>query len=54
MTTACRFPDRVDGVISVDSAPTNEQDLAAFGSIAEKVIDFMVEIDAHNPRLTMY
>ena len=24
MTTACRFPDRVDGVISIDSAPVNE------------------------------
>lgn len=24
MTTACRFPDRVDGVISIDTAPVNE------------------------------
>ena len=46
MTTACRFPDRVDGVISVDAAPKNEQDLHAFGSFAEKVIDFMLDIEA--------
>lgn len=44
MTTACRFPDRIDGVISVDAAPKNEQDLHAFGSFAEKVIDFMHDI----------
>lgn len=24
MTTACRFPERVDGVISIDSAPKDE------------------------------
>ena len=24
MTLACRFPDRVDGFISVDAAPKNE------------------------------
>lgn len=24
MTTACRYPDRVDGVISIDTAPVNE------------------------------
>ena len=46
MTTAGRFPDRIDGVISVDAAPKNEQDLHAFGSFAERVIDFMCEIEA--------
>jgi len=46
MTTACRFSDRVDGVISVDSAPKNERDIHAFGSFAEKVIDFMHGIHA--------
>mmetsp|Transcript_16025 Transcript_16025/g.20273 ORF Transcript_16025/g.20273 Transcript_16025/m.20273 type:complete len:236 (+) Transcript_16025:137-844(+) len=54
MTTACRYPDRVDGMISVDSAPKNEQDLHAFGSFAERVIDFMCDIDAQTePKPTM-
>ena len=53
MTVACRFPDRVDGVISVDSAPKNEQDLHAFGSFAERVIDFMCDVDAKQPRMTV-
>lgn len=46
MTTAGRYPDRIDGVISVDAAPKNERDLHAFGSFAERVIDFMCEIEA--------
>ena len=44
MTLACRFPDRVDGVISVDAAPKNEKDVHAFGSFAERVLDFLLEI----------
>ena len=44
MTLACRFPDRVDGCISVDAAPKNEQDAHAFGSFAEKVIGFMHDL----------
>lgn len=44
MTLACRFPERVDGVISVDAAPKNEQDLHAFGSFAQQVLDFMYEL----------
>ena len=41
MTLACRFPSRVDGVISVDAAPKNERDLTAFGSFAQTVLEFM-------------
>ena len=44
MTLACRFPDRVDGCISVDAAPQNEQDLYKFGSFAGKVLDFLYEM----------
>ena len=44
MTLACRFPDRVDGVVSVDAAPKNERDQHAFGSFAEQVIDFMLNL----------
>ena len=44
MTLACRFPDRVDGVISVDAAPKNESDIHKFGSFAETVINFMEEL----------
>ena len=35
MTLACRFPERVEGVISVDAAPVNETSRYAFGSFAE-------------------
>ena len=44
MTLACRFPERVDGVISVDAAPKNERDVHAFGSFAERVLDFLLEL----------
>ena len=44
MTLACRFPDRVDGIISVDAAPKNERDVHAFGSFAERVLDFLQEL----------
>lgn len=44
MTTACRFPDRVDGVISVDSAPVDESGQAAFFSFTYGVIEFMAKL----------
>ena len=44
MTTACRFPDRVDGVISVDSAPVDESGPAAFFSFTYGVIEFMAKL----------
>ena len=45
MTTACRFPDRVDGVISLDTAPVNENARRnQFGRKSYKVISFMHEL----------
>ena len=44
MTLAARYPDRVDGCISVDAAPVNENDNFKFGSFAESVLKFMVEM----------
>ena len=41
MTTACRFEERVDGVISIDSAPIDESGQNAFGSFTYGVIQFM-------------
>jgi len=41
MTVACKFPDRVDGVISVDAAPVNEADNIGFKSFAGGVLAFM-------------
>ena len=40
MTTACRFKDRVDGVISIDSAPIDESS-NAFKSVTYDAIKFM-------------
>ena len=34
MTVAARYPDRIDGSISVDAAPVNESGNDAFGSFA--------------------
>ena len=42
MTIACRHPDRVDGVISIDAAPVHESGNQAIGSFAKTVLDFMV------------
>ena len=44
MTLACRFPDRVDGCISLDAAPKNEEEGSEFGAFAENVIDFMLSM----------
>ncbi len=41
MTTACRFPERVDGVISIDSAPKDERGRGSFFSFTYGVIEFM-------------
>ena len=38
MTTYCRFPDRVDGCISVDAAPKNEMGNEVFGSFTYGVL----------------
>ena len=48
MTTACRFEDRVDGVISIDSAPIDESGQNAFGSFTYGVIQFMHELSHQN------
>ena len=52
MTLACRYPDRVEGVISVDAAPVCETDRYAFGSFAESVINFMVDLQTTREGLT--
>ena len=44
MTLACRFPDRVDGVISVDAAPVDETGRDVFGTFTYKVIEFMFKL----------
>lgn len=43
MTLACRFPERVTGVIAVDAAPVNEVG-GAFGTFTYKVIEFMFKL----------
>ena len=40
MTIATRYPDRIDGAVSVDAAPVNESGNDAFGSFAQKVVRF--------------
>ena len=40
MTTACRFPERVDGVISIDSAPKDERGRGSFFSFTYGVVEF--------------
>mmetsp|Transcript_15071 Transcript_15071/g.10550 ORF Transcript_15071/g.10550 Transcript_15071/m.10550 type:complete len:168 (+) Transcript_15071:94-597(+) len=45
MTTACRYPDRVEGVISVDSAPKDEVQHNQFGSFTYSVIDLMIKLE---------
>jgi len=41
LTTLCKYPDRVDGAISVDAAPVNEFAKSKFGSFAKDVLKFM-------------
>ena len=40
MTVACRYPDRVDCCISVDSAPINEASDESFGEFTYSVVTF--------------
>ena len=41
MTLACKYPDRVDGVISVDSAPVDESGPSALDWLPFKVLELM-------------
>ena len=41
MTMACRFPDRVDGIISVDSAPVDESRRENYFAFTQGVVAFM-------------
>ena len=52
MTLACRFPERVDGCISVDAAPVCETGRYTFGSFAESVLNFMVKLQTEREGLT--
>ena len=52
MTLACHYPERIDGVVSVDAAPKNEQEEYSFGSFAEKVIDFMCDMQNQDQVVT--
>ena len=48
MTVACRYPDRVDGVISVDSAPVSAVDSASSNhvmSTTQRVVSFMYDLE---------
>ena len=45
MTVACRYPDRVDGVISVDSAPIDEsQQIESFFADTHGMIEYMQDL----------
>ena len=49
MTIACRYPERVDGVISLDAAPVDESfEIEQFGSFAQAVLDFLFELKEEN------
>ena len=48
MTTACRFPERVDGVISIDSAPKDISYGDNFISFTQSVVNFMKQLDDEN------
>ena len=45
MTTACRYPDRVDGVISIDTAPVDESKNEAVIDQIRSVITFMYDLN---------
>lgn len=45
MTIATRYPDRIDGAVSVDAAPVNESGNDAFGSFAQKVVSFITNLN---------
>lgn len=44
MAVACRFPDRIDGVISIDSAPINESGNKAFSTFTYETLKFMHDL----------
>ena len=44
MTVACRYPDRVDGVISIDSAPVNNENYLSRFTVAESLLGFMRDL----------
>ena len=46
MTIAQRYPDRIDGCISIDAAPVNEKGNQAFGSFAYSVLEWINEVKA--------
>lgn len=53
MTIACRYPERVDGVISIDAAPVDESfEIEQFGSFAQAVLDFLFELKEENQGIT--
>ena len=52
MTLACRYPNRVDGVISVDAAPVNERENEAFRSFTYSVLEFMHSLKDKNASIT--
>ena len=53
MNLACRYPDRVDGVISVDAAPVDESSNSeAFGSFTTEMLNFMYSMKQDNPTIT--
>jgi pimeloyl-ACP methyl ester carboxylesterase len=53
MTLACRYPDRVDGVISLDAAPVNETGDHSFGSFTFHILDFMHNLKAVDDDITI-
>lgn len=44
LTTACRYPHRVDGVISIDAAPVNEKPDHDYFGFVKEVIEFMYQM----------
>ena len=53
MTLACRYPDRVDGFISLDAAPVDETgEKEQFGAFAKAVLNFLHDLKSKNPDIT--
>jgi pimeloyl-ACP methyl ester carboxylesterase len=53
MTLACRYPNRIDGVISLDAAPVNETGNHAFGSFTYHILDFMHNMKSVDDNITV-
>lgn len=45
MTLACRFPDRVEGCISVDAAPIDESNDKKFGEFTYGVVRIYITFE---------